>query len=213
MVRRTKQEALATRQQIIDAAEAQFLRRGVARTSLQDIAAAAGLTRGAIYWHFKDKAELFDAMLSRVALPMEQAVDRSADPAIDDPLAQIRRSLLDSLRATVEDPQTRRVFEIALQKVEYVDEMKAVRERRLASLRERSRHLEAALRRARAQGRVGNATPARAAALGLHALVSGLIQNWLLDPQGFDLQRVGRQAVDAYLAGLQPRATDPRAPR
>ncbi len=207
MVRRTKQEALATRQQIIDAAQAQFLLRGVARTSLQDIAAAAGLTRGAIYWHFKDKAELFDAMLARVVLPMEQAVDRSADPAVGDPLAQIRRSLLDSLRATVEDPQTRRVFEIALQKVEYVDEMKAVRERRLASLRERSRHLEAALRRARAQGRVGSRTPARAAALGLHALVSGLIQNWLLDPAGFDLQRVGRQAVDAYLAGLHPRAT------
>lgn len=213
MVRRTKQEALATRQQIIDAAEAQFLLRGVARTSLQDIAEAAGLTRGAIYWHFKDKAELFGAMFSRVALPMEQAIDRSADPAIDDPLAQIRRGLQATLRATVKDPQTRRVFEIALQKVEYVDEMKAVRERRLASLRERSRHLDVALRRARAQGRVGNETPTHAAALGLHALVSGLIQNWLLDPQGFDLQRVGRQVVEAYLRGLQPRAASATARR
>ena len=44
--------------------------------------------------------------------------------------------------------------------------------------------------------------PARAAAVGLHALLDGLIQNWMLDPGGFDLAKVGGQALDAYLAGL-----------
>jgi TetR/AcrR family acrAB operon transcriptional repressor len=40
------------------------------------------------------------------------------------------------------------------------------------------------------------------AALGLHVMVTGLIQSWLLDQQGFDLLEVGRQTIDAYLAGL-----------
>jgi TetR/AcrR family acrAB operon transcriptional repressor len=56
MVRRTKTEALETRNSLLDAAEHLFQARGVSRTSLNDIANEAGTTRGAIYWHFKDKA-------------------------------------------------------------------------------------------------------------------------------------------------------------
>src|SRR5215468_10863238 len=68
MVRRTKEEALETRNRILDAAERIFEKRGVSRTSLQDIAEAAGVTRGAIYWHFKGKDELFAAMMERATM-------------------------------------------------------------------------------------------------------------------------------------------------
>ena len=71
MARRTKQEAMATRDSLLDAAEQLFQRQGVSRTTLAQIAAAAGVTRGAVYWHFKDKADLFEAMLARVRLPIE----------------------------------------------------------------------------------------------------------------------------------------------
>lgn len=60
-MRRTKEDAQHTREALLDAAELVFAQRGVSRTSLQEIAKAAGLTRGAVYWHFKDKAELFNA--------------------------------------------------------------------------------------------------------------------------------------------------------
>ena len=73
MVRRTKEEALATRHKLLDAAECLFQSQGVSRTSLQDIAVRAGATRGAVYWHFKDKADLFNAMMDRVTLPLEAA--------------------------------------------------------------------------------------------------------------------------------------------
>ena len=63
MVRRTKEEAQETRAQIIEAAERAFYKRGVARTTLADIAELAGVTRGAIYWHFNNKAELVQALL------------------------------------------------------------------------------------------------------------------------------------------------------
>ena len=62
MVRRTKEEAQETRAQIIEAAEKAFYKRGVARTTLADIAELAGVTRGAIYWHFNNKAELVQAL-------------------------------------------------------------------------------------------------------------------------------------------------------
>jgi len=97
VVRRTRDEALETRNTILDTAERVFSERGVSHTSLADIAAAAGVTRGAIYWHFKNKADLFDAMMNRVVLPMEQMAARAGDAGIDDPLAYVRACALTNL--------------------------------------------------------------------------------------------------------------------
>ena len=130
MARRTKEDALATRDLILDTAERVFARRGVSRASLNEIAQVAGLTRGAIYWHFKDKAELFDAMMERVLLPMEEHLKIGAPVPAGDALEQLRRACIDGLRKIVDDEQVRRVFEIAVHKVEYVDELEAVRDRR-----------------------------------------------------------------------------------
>ncbi|MFG5408395.1 TetR family transcriptional regulator [Piscinibacter sakaiensis] len=202
MARRTKEEARATRDLLLDTAERVFHQRGVSRTSLNEIAAAAGVSRGAIYWHFEDKADLFNAMMMRVTLPMEQEVQGLGSPQAEDPLAQIRRSLLGALHKTATDPQVRRVFEIATHKVEYVDELSGVRERHLGVRNDCLHHVALALEQAMAQGRITDRVPARHIAFGLHALVDGLIQNWMLDPQAFDLVEVGGQVLEAYLAGL-----------
>ena len=202
MVRRTKEEAQATRSHILDTAERVFERRGVSGTSLHEIAKAAGLTRGAIYWHFADKADLFNAMMERATMPLEEARGMRGFDAAELSLAQMRNGFRNVLKRIVADPQMRRVFEIAIHKVEYVDEMRAVRERHLRvrsdCLADVERTLKAAIRR----GELAQRMPARAAAIGLHALLDGLIQNWMLDPTGFDLVKVGPQALDAYLAGL-----------
>ncbi|RYY54135.1 MAG: TetR family transcriptional regulator, partial [Comamonadaceae bacterium] len=117
MARRTKEEALATRHRLIDAAEVLFQSQGVSQTSLQQIAEQAGATRGAIYWHFKDKADLFNAMMERVTLPMESAV-RIGGTSEHDPLTLIETGMVHALRLVTDDPQVRRVFEVAMHKVE-----------------------------------------------------------------------------------------------
>ena len=200
MVRRTKEDALATRASLLDAAECLFQAKGVSGTSLNDIAVAAGTTRGAIYWHFKDKADLFNAMMARVTLPLESAFQQSG--AGEDPLPGMRQCMLHALRSTANDEQTRRVFEVATQKVEYVDEMGAVRSRHVAVRQQFLDQMQRALRASARLRGVKLPIPAAAAAHGLHALLDGLIQNWLLDPGAFDLVRTGQQSVDCYLAGL-----------
>jgi TetR/AcrR family acrAB operon transcriptional repressor len=205
MARRTKDEALATRNAILDAAELLFQQRGVSRTSLQDIAVAAQVTRGAIYWHFKDKADLFNAMMERATMPFEEAgfACGAGCPDDRDPISFLLERLGRVFKLTVEHEPTRRVFEIATHKVEYVDELLAVRDRHLQNRNECLAEVEADLRRAMKLGLIGSKVPARAAALGLHALIDGLIQNWMLDNKAFDLVRVGRQVTQAYLAGLR----------
>lgn len=201
-MRRTKEDALATRQLLLDAAERVFAVKGVSRTSLADIAAAAGTTRGAIYWHFKNKADLFNAMMDRITLPMEAALCEHARSEAQDPLDEVVQAMLDVMHKIVHDPRTRQVFEVATLKVEYVDELLAVQERhRQAYLRcaEQIQHgIESSLHR---QGRHLD-LPAQQAANGLHALVIGLIQSWLVAPHAFDLESTARQALAIYLKGL-----------
>jgi TetR/AcrR family acrAB operon transcriptional repressor len=123
MVRRTKEEALETRNSILDAAERVFFEKGVSRTSLADIAQAAGVTRGAIYWHFAHKSDLFTEMFDRVLLPLDELKAASLDPNEPDPLGRLMEICKVCLRDTANDPRRRRVFDILFLKCELVEEM------------------------------------------------------------------------------------------
>jgi len=205
MVRKTKAEAQETRHQILDAAEHMFLAQGVARTSLQQVASAAGLTRGAIYWHFKDKAALFEAMMDRVVLPCETAIaDALAGPP-EEALAGLATMAMVPLHELATHAQVLRVFRIAMHFTEYTAELAPVQQRQQASVAEFVDLLETLLQRVRGAGQLSPAVDPRAAAVGLFALVDGLMRHWTLAPGGFDLVAVGQQSVGSYLAGLQAR--------
>jgi TetR/AcrR family acrAB operon transcriptional repressor len=115
------------------------------------------------------------------------------------------------LRRVVADPQMKRVFAIATHKVEYIGELDAVRDRHLRVRNDCVAEVERTLKRAMRRGELSRRMPARAAAVGLHALLDGLLQNWMLDPSAFDLVKVGGQALDAYLSSLLAVGSAPRA--
>ena len=202
MARHTKEDAEATRNALLDAAERVFYDKGVSRASLDDIAREAGATRGAIYWHFKDKVDLFAAMLERVTLPLEQSPAEGGAGVLVDPVLQLRAMLHDVLHAVVHDERARRVFEIAMYKVEYAQELLAVRDRHVGVCDGFRRKLEVVLlAAARARG-LALSVPCDVATLGLWALFDGLLQGWILRQGDFDLLAVGRVTIDVYLRGL-----------
>lgn len=202
MARRTKEDALATRNSLLDAAELLFQAQGVSNTSLNDIARQAGTSRGAIYWHFQDKADLFNAMMERVTLPFEQVFENLGKYTGAHPLQDFRSAMRDVLRLIATDERTRRVFEVATHKVEYVDELRAVRLRHLAVCKEFLKQMEYALGLAAKAQDVTLPISLSSAALGLHALIDGMIQNWLLDTSTFDLAGISEKLIDVYMAGL-----------
>ncbi|MEO7742080.1 MAG: TetR family transcriptional regulator [Usitatibacter sp.] len=209
MARRTREEALETRNRLIDAAESVFHGKGVAHASLEEIAAKARVTRGAVYWHFKDKAELFDAMMQRVMLPAEDMLERAGGAGEADPLELLRRATVDVLLRTASDKRVQRVFEIAYHKCEYVGDAVGVRDRHIASQNECLKTIEAGFRACVRAGRLPATVKPRIAAIGAMSLVSGLIANWVLDPRSFSLRTQAEPLVDFYFRGL---ATAP-APR
>jgi TetR/AcrR family acrAB operon transcriptional repressor len=202
MARRTKAEALETRGRILDAAEQVFHERGVAHASLDEIATAAEVTRGAIYWHFADKAELFDAMMQRVVLPAEAMIEQAGEGGKADPLEILRLATIEVLLRTARDPRTRRIFEIAYHKCEYVGDAVGVRDRHIASQQQCLKTIEAGFRGCVKAGRLPKSVDPKVAALGAMALVSGLIASWVLAPKSFSLEKHAEALVDIYFRGL-----------
>ena len=207
MVRKTKEEAQETRTRLLDAAERVFHERGVARTSLDEIAKAAGLTRGAIYWHFKDKADLFEAMMDRVTLPLEDILSGAGNGASADPLAILKLCTTDVLLRTARDKQLQRVFDIAYHKCEYVGDAAPVRDRHIASQQDCLRQIEKGFRACVASGALPACVDPREAAIGALSLVSGLIANWVLAPKSFSLERHAESLVETFFRGLGSVAT------
>jgi len=201
MVRKTKEEARETRNRILDAAEQVFYDKGVSRTSLADIAAQAGVTRGAIYWHFANKGDLFTAMFDRVLLPLDELSAGDGEPP--DPLLRLAEKLKWCLRAATVDPQRRRVFDIFFLKCEFVDEMGPVKARHQASMEEGIGKIETDLQQAVARGQLPVDLDTNRAALFLHAFVGGCLRDALMLPPPADIGAHIEAFVDACLHTLR----------
>jgi TetR/AcrR family transcriptional regulator, acrAB operon repressor len=203
MPRRTKEEAQATRTQLLDTAEVVFREKGVSRTSLSDIANAAGVTRGAIYWHFENKADLFVAMCDRATLPLETLFGSVADPDLPDPLAKLREGCLEVLRQAEQDQRCRRVFEILNFKCEFVDDLAPTMLRRKECRQGAKAIIERNLQLAIERGQIPPDTDVRRAAIGLFSYVDGLIVNWSMEPDSYSLAEQAGALIDIFLAGLR----------
>lgn len=203
MVRKTKEGAQETRHAILDAAEAVFQERGVSHTSLAEIASVAGVTRGAVYWHFEDKADLFDAMIQRVFGPLEAKLAELQTCDDGNPVDVLRNMACYFLDRVASDPRYLRVLEISWHKCEYVGEMATIRDNHLECGNRYLAINEEGFRLACQRGYLPASLDPRCAAVGLMAVVDGLVVNWTLDRSLFSLARYGPAVIDAYLAGLR----------
>jgi TetR/AcrR family acrAB operon transcriptional repressor len=200
-LRRTKQESERTRQKILAAARRVFARQGVTRTTLEEIAAAAGVTRGAIYWHFANKTALFFAMREQIAVPMIDQIDLAllhADRS--DPLEGVARFLRGILESLESDVAARQTLQIMGFKCEYVGELD--RELVLQRLRcsELVSKLSEAYRRAGRAGSLRAGLSPTIAALETCTFLMGLARLWLLDAKGSLVRRVARRLIAAHVA-------------
>ena len=205
MVRRTKEEAAATRDSILDAAEILFAKHGVSRTTLQHIATAAGVTRGAIYWHFVDKGAVFSAMMQRATMPMDAAVKLAGERADTDPLQSLRNEMLAVLQIVEGDEKARRVFEIATLKTEFTDEVDSARAHKRESVARWRGRLQDQFTQAMADGMLPASVDPRKASMCMWVMLDGLIRNWIFEPGAFELVDLGAELIDTYIAGLRTR--------
>lgn len=203
MARKTKQQALETRQHLLDVAIRLFSQHGVSATSLADIAKAAGVTRGAIYWHFKNKSDLFNEIweLTESSIGDLETEYRAKFP--DDPLSVVRELLIYILKATVADERRRSMTEIIFHKCEFVGELAVLQEARRKLYMEGNERIESSLQRCIDAGMLPKNLRLSHAVILLRSYITGLMENWLVAPESFDLYGQAEDYVAILLEMFQ----------
>lgn len=202
MVKKTRAAALATRESLLDAALQVFRERGVTHTRLIDVAERAGVTRGAIYWHFKDKAELFQAVCERGTLPVQALLAEASQAVQHDPLATVRQLALMALTHLAQHDDTQAMFDVIFHKCEFTAELAQVVTKNDADRASCLSRVQQLFDQAVATGQLPAATDTFLATQGLHAYMVGLMHEWVLNPAAYDLAVCAAPLIDCYLGGL-----------
>src|SRR5258706_6632374 len=181
-----------------------FSSRGVARTTLEQIASSARVTRGAIYWHFANKIELFYAMREQVSVPMLDPMDMGRlRGASADPLGGVANYLRSVVETMLRDPATRQTFEIIHFKCEYVEELHPELRRHYARCSELTQALAGAFRDAKRSGHLRKSLQPRLAALATCAFLIGLVRLWVYDREGRTVRTTANRLIAEHLAGYR----------
>lgn len=202
-MRRTKTEAAETREAIIDAAEEAFLEQGVSHTSLSDIAQRAGVTRGAIYFHFKDKTDLLRYMIGRIRFPEEELLAEAEKNDSVDPLTILKNSCLACFDHLVNDPHQQRVVTIISKRCEFIGEVAEIGER-LQQVRENMLSLfTRMLEVARKRGMLSPNWQLHDGACAIIAVMHGLLMEWINNSNKFNLQQLGEQTISTLIDSMR----------
>jgi TetR/AcrR family acrAB operon transcriptional repressor len=201
MVRKTKEDAEITRQLIIDAARETFFVRGVSRTPMETIAEKAGVTRGAIYWHFRNKTDLFQAMREQVFLPLIDRMDGILlVESEDDPLSCIERFFSSTIQVLNDDLKTRRTYEVMMTRCEYVDEFAEVLRLILSNCSGFIEKIELVYKRAQDKSQLRPGDDPAALAMDSHFFFTGLLHMWVKDVEDGNIRKNAIQAIKAHIA-------------
>lgn len=204
MARRTKEEAQQTRCHIMSTALNLFCQQGLAKTSLTDIAHAADLTRGAIYWHFKNKEELFVSLWEELCAPLSHQLDACVDEQESDPLGKLRAFLREVLIKISTEPAHQQMFTIMFNLESLEGEAISLRDHMRQQSANFFRDLEITLANAVRRGQLPAGLELRRASTLLHCTLDGYIINWLHFPERIDLIRDADFLLDT-LFGLLAR--------
>ncbi len=189
------------RRDLMDIAIDCFARYGYQATSIARIADSAGLTKGAIYYHFRDKEELlFEAVANRLS-----QFERSVSGQIL-PIGDASKALRDTTRVCLDHAtkSNHRRFIVTLM-VEAIDTNAALAEQFRAMMQRFRGFLGEVIKAGQGQGIFRSDTdPAQAAAVYAGAVMGAEIQ-YYQDPQGFDLEGTVNAFLEQYLASLEVR--------
>ncbi|HET9591040.1 MAG TPA: TetR family transcriptional regulator [Anaerolineales bacterium] len=179
-----------------------FSAKGYAAATLDDVAAAAKVTRGAIYWHFKGKADLYNTLVeefsARGAAVVQEAV------AAGGTLIDILRRVFISQCALIEDDkEARAVMELALFKTSLDPELKAGRKKQIDAGKALIAGIADAMRMGINQGILRDNIDPTDMARAFIAFENGAIQMWLASPKSFSLKKSAQSFADILIKGLQ----------
>lgn len=200
-MRRTAEEAALTRQEILDAGLKVFSQHGYHATRLSDVAKAAGVTRGAIYHHFENKAGLYTALLNEASSIGGDAI-REAMAVGKDFGDTCRLILVNSLTLLERNRQMRQIMELTLFKTGSDPELAELEETRRTQAVANVEGIAMLMKYGIDSGDLRAELDPHDVARAFLAYQNGLIHLWLSNQNAFSMSEHAPNLADIFLHGI-----------
>ncbi|MFC2561928.1 MAG: TetR family transcriptional regulator, partial [Kingella oralis] len=202
-MRKTKTEAQKTHQHLLDAALEVFWRDGVTRASLQAIAQEAGVTRGALYWHFKNKEDLFETLFEQQYADFFAAFNDQTLRDNQDVWTHLQHNLTTMFETLATRESKHKFCNVMFSKCEQTAGNETITELACRYHRLFQKQIAYALQLSREQGRLPENTDIELAATYLESSLVGLIKIRIDEPERFDLIAKSKRVIAANMRVLQ----------
>jgi len=202
-MRKTKTEAQKTRRYLLDAALEVFWRDGVTRASLQAIAQEADVTRGALYWHFKNKEDLFETLFEQQYADFFAAFNDQTLRDNQDVWTHLQHNLTTMFETLATRESKHKFCNVMFSKCEQTAGNETITELACRYHRLFQKQIAYALQLSREQGRLPENTDIELAAIYLESSLVGLIKIWIDEPERFDLIAKSKRVIAANMRVLQ----------
>ncbi len=179
MARKSKEDAEKTRVQLLDSALIVMAEKGLVKTTLSDIASHAGVTRGAIYWHFKDKDDLLDAIWVQIFMPFSGLFDKISvtdGHKLPEVLIEIAKLLANEI---LSNQRLQSMIKLSHQGLADSEYLSRTRQQRIKE----NLGLEEAFERVRKQGRLNDHLTPLDAYVIYRGFINGIFQQWIITPE------------------------------
>jgi TetR/AcrR family acrAB operon transcriptional repressor len=178
-----------------------FSDKGYAASTLNEIAERAGVTRGAIYWHFDNKAELYSKLLKEASSVSANVVAQAVGEGGELPEI-LQRVFIRLLHAVEEDGRLRATLELELFKTAQISELANTRKQQLASGEKLVQGIAAVMRSGIEEGHLRSDLDPVTMARSFVAFQNGVIRLWLIAPTSFSLKAEAPAFASIYLEGV-----------
>lgn len=198
-MRRTKEDAAETARQVLQAAESLFLEKGYEKVSLEEIAVAAGVTRGAVHWHFKNKQGLLMALRDRGKEPYRKLAEELSNNTAVSVLTKVNGIVSELFERLENDPRQRGLIRCMMRLDISLTESEGI----CGATFRRELHQTFVQIFAAVEEEVGLTAPwhAESAASVFSATIVGLLSDWALEHSTVRLSPDGQALVKMILSG------------
>jgi TetR/AcrR family acrAB operon transcriptional repressor len=200
-MKRTKEDAALTRQMVLDAALKVFSRKGFSQTTLEAVAREAGLTRGAIYWHFKNKNDMFGAVLDVLYERSRERIMRILRSE-QSPHTKIHQLLGEFLRILSNEDEFRIIEEVHILKFEKKKEFKVLYEQHQEKMKEMRVLLQDLISEGIAAGEFDSRLDPAITTWALISYLAGMKSAWLCGIADISISENSEKLADIFIHGI-----------
>lgn len=196
-MRKTKEEAEKTKSKILENALKVFLKNGYSKTTLSDIAKSAGYTRGAVYWHFKNKQEILENLISkfhgRVFSKQKDIIESSLDP-----IQKIKEMVNINLPLLYNNKEFRDFVELTWFKTE-IDQHEGLLQGKIAVTKTFNDTITLLFKEALKEGLLKKDVDPEIAALSLTSIINGIYRGYFIIPDKLQSEQTGIKIIESFL--------------